>query len=136
MDSKIIAFLRQHHILSLAVCDREGPYGANCFYVFDELRQALIFASDPSSRHMRALGAGGAKAAGTIYHETKSVAQIRGVQFTGVCKEAKGREKSLYFERFGYARALSPSLWVIHLEWIKMSDNRFGFGTKLIWTRQ
>ena len=135
MDSKIIAFLKEQHLLSLAVCDEEGPYGASCFYAFDPEHIALIFASDPQTRHMQIIERD-PRAAGTIHLCERTVAKIVGVQFRGRVHPATPEDKRLYLERFPYARAMRPTLWRIDLEWIKMTDNRLGFGTKIIWSRR
>ena len=41
--------------------------------------------------------------------------------------------KKLYFKAFPYALALSPKLWQIKVNYFKMTDNRLGFGKKIIW---
>ena len=136
MDSKIIAFLQKHHILALAVCDKEGPYAASCFYAFDESRFALLFASDPATRHMRAIFSDEGRAAAAIHHDTKRVGVVRGAQIKGICEAADEEQRRLYLARFPYAAAMDPAVWALRIEWLKYTDNRLGFGKKLIWTRR
>ncbi|MFT5660546.1 MAG: hypothetical protein ACI9TV_001188 [Sulfurimonas sp.] len=72
--------------------------------------------------------------AGNILLETKTVGKIQGVQFSGSIILLE--EKSLanhYFKDFPYALALNPKLWQIKVTSFKMTDNRLGFGKKLIW---
>jgi hypothetical protein len=48
------------------------------------------------------------------------------------CKD----EKSVYFKRFPYALAMNPTLWKIKVEFFKLTDNRLGFGKKIMWQRE
>jgi len=41
-----------------------------------------------------------------------------------------------YLKRFPYAIAAKLDLWVLELDFVKMTDNRLGFGTKLEWRRE
>jgi len=41
-----------------------------------------------------------------------------------------------YLKRFPYAVATKLDLWVLEMEYVKMTDNRLGFGTKLEWRRE
>jgi len=134
MDESIIAFLRSQRVLSLAVCAGE-VYAASCFYAFEEERFLLVFASDPKTKHMQ-LGFHNPQVAGTIYDPDVRVERIRGVQFQGVLREAGQKGKECYFQKFPFAAALKPSLWEVELEWVKMTDNRLGFGKKISWSRQ
>ncbi|MDD5509104.1 MAG: hypothetical protein PHD25_12400, partial [Bacteroidales bacterium] len=40
-----------------------------------------------------------------------------------------------YLKRFPYAIATKLDLWVLELEYVKMTDNRLGFGKKIEWRR-
>ena len=95
--------------------------------------------SDDQTRHVRDVVDGGNyRVAGAIALETKIVGKIRGIQFTGILKPLGGddlkRAKSAYLKRFPIARLMSElHLWTIEPEYIKMTDNRLGFGKKLVW---
>ena len=67
----------------------------------------------------------------TIALETKEVGKIQGLQLRGIVKKASSREKTLYFKTYPYAIALKPTLWSLHVEYLKFTDNRLGFGHKL-----
>ena len=41
--------------------------------------------------------------------------------------------KKLYFKAFPYAIAMNPALWQIKIDYFKMTDNKLGFGKKIIW---
>ena len=75
--------------------------------------------------------------AGTIALETKRVGRIRGIQFTGTVREPEGEEltraRKIYLKRFPYALAADLHLWIISPDHIKLTDNRLGFGTKILW---
>ena len=75
--------------------------------------------------------------AGAIALETRITGKIRGVQFSGPMKELAGKElkmaKKAYLENFPIARLAKLDLWGVEPGYIKMTDNRFGFGKKLIW---
>jgi hypothetical protein len=66
------------------------------------------------------------------------VGRIRGAQFTGTITEPEGdelaRARKIYLRRFPYAALADLHLWVIILDYIKLTDNRLGFGKKIIWS--
>ena len=74
--------------------------------------------------------------AGTVALETKTVGKIQGIQFVGVMEQCPDGLKSLYFEAFPYARIMNPTLWIIRLDEVKMTDNTLGFGKKITWKRE
>lgn len=134
MIEKIESFIRQHHLLSLATMG-ERLWCCSMFYAYDPQSISFIVASEETTEHMRNV-VQNPKVAGTIALETKIVGKIQGIQFTaemGVCSDAL---KGLYFEAFPYARAMNPTLWVIRLDEVKMTDNTLGFGKKIIWKRE
>ena len=51
IDSKIIEFINEHHVLTLSTSVKNTPYCAHCFYVFDEENTRLIFTSDVKTNH-------------------------------------------------------------------------------------
>ena len=74
------------------------------------------------------------KIAGNILLETKTIGKIQGVQFRGEFTVLEDTDlKNLYFKSFPYALALNPRLWKIKVNYFKMTDNRLGFGKKIIW---
>ncbi|AII15129.1 putative protein, pyridoxine 5'-phosphate oxidase family [Campylobacter iguaniorum] len=131
MDERIVEFITKMHIFSLGVVCDEQPYLCSCFYAYDEINNSLVFASDDSSKHIKAIKKQ-PKVAINIALDTKIVGIIKGVQATGAAREATN--KNVYFKRFPYALALNPKLYEIKLEWIKYTDNALGFGTKLTWS--
>lgn len=136
IDKQIIDFINTHHLLTLATAKENSPYCANCFYVFDEQKNWLIFSSDSKTKHAQDFIAN-PNVAGTIALETKKVSKIQGVQLLGTILKLKGAElkmaKKHYFKVFPYAQLMNPQFWAMKLTFIKMTHNKLGFGKKLIW---
>ena len=137
-DKRIVQFIQQHHIFTLAVAKNNFPYCATCFYVYLEEDNMLVFTSDRDTRHIMDMETGDNNCvAGAIALETSVVGKIRGIQFTGVMDELKGerlrKAKKAYLHRFPIARMTRLLLWGLTPDYIKLTDNRLGFGTKLIW---
>ena len=138
MEKKIIDYIEGQKVLTLATCKDDQPYCANCFYVFDDEKQQLIFLSDNSTRHIEE-ALFNKNIAGTIDKEVTTVAKIQGLQFTGEFIEPNESQKEvfyqLYYDKFPFARAKPSPIWGINLSTIKMTDNTLGFGKKLKWER-
>lgn len=124
-------------MLSIATVSEKGPWCASCFYARDEENNTLVITTDPATRHGAEFRAN-PQVAGTISLETKRIGRIRGAQFTGTISEPTGddlsRARTVYLKRFPYAALTEIHLWVIKLNQIKLTDNRLGFGKKIIWT--
>ena len=95
--------------------------------------------TDPETRHGAEFRSN-PSVAGTIALETKRVGRIRGIQFTGTVREPEGegltRARKIYLKRFPYALAADLHLWIISPDHIKLTDNRLGFGTKILWKKE
>ena len=138
IDKRIIDFIKEHHLLTLATTKDNIPYCANCFYVFNEKNNSLIFSSDNKTKHAQDFIAN-PNVAGSIALETKEVSKIQGVQLLGTILKLKGEElkiaKKQYLKAFPYARLMKPKLWAMRLTFIKMTHNKLGFGKKLVWEK-
>jgi uncharacterized protein len=138
IDERILSLIREHHIFTLAVTRGNQPWCATCFYVYDEARNLFVFTSEDNTRHIRdAVETGNFQTAGAIALETKMTGKIRGIQFSGTMHRLAGEElksaKKFYLARFPVARFSTLFLWGIVPDILKMTDNRLGFGKKLIW---
>jgi len=137
-DRKIVKLIKRHHVLTLATASASGPYCANCFYIYLEDRNLFAFTSGKETRHIRDI-AEQSEIAGTIFLETGIIGKIQGIQFTGTISEPDGKllseVKSRYLLRFPVALLMDTCFWVVEPDFIKMTDNRFGIGNKLIWER-
>jgi uncharacterized protein YhbP (UPF0306 family) len=179
MEKRIARFLRKHHVLTLSTTGGESSWSAHVFYAYMHDHEALVFTSDPKTRHGREM-LENPSVSGGIVLETKVVGKIRGIQLTGKVallemKDERIKNKELdkddeeerlkishqspvthhsslitssasrithhslraaYLKRFPYAIATKLDLWVLELEYVKMTDNRLGFGTKLEWRKE
>ncbi|HOK60220.1 MAG: pyridoxamine 5'-phosphate oxidase family protein [Tenuifilum sp.] len=137
-DSRIVEFINEHHVLTLATSFNEEPWCANCFYVYMDDENSLVFTSDFDTKHIQQ-ASHNIYVAGTIVLETSIIGKIQGVQFQGIISQPQGelheRAKKAYLKRFPIAMLMETHLWVVDLTYLKMTDNRLGFGKKLIWSK-
>jgi uncharacterized protein YhbP (UPF0306 family) len=138
VDKRIVKFLRKHHVLTIATCSVNVSWCASCFYVYLEEENAFVFTSGLKTRHGQEF-LKNKLVAGTVALETMIIGKIRGVQFSGKVSEPSGnvldRVKSSYLKRFPVAMLMETKLWIVELTYIKFTDNRLGFGKKLIWEK-
>jgi len=139
MDKRITKFLKKHHVFTLATGRDGQPWCSSMFYVFIEEDAALVFTSDPATRHITEAMCN-RSVAGAIAVETEIIGLIRGVQFSGILMEPPAPEvrkkiHRAYLKRFPYAILNTSPLWILELHEVKFTDNRLGFGKKLNWSR-
>jgi hypothetical protein len=134
MIEKIERFIGEHHLLSLATRG-ERLWCCSMFYAYDADNVAFIVASDETTEHIHNV-LKNLRVAGTVALETKTVGKIQGIQFVGEMERCPEKSKALYFEAFPYARIMNPTLWMIRLDEVKMTDNTLGFGKKIIWKQE
>ncbi len=138
LDKKIIDFITEHHVLTLAVSENNRPYCASCFYTLDIENACLIFSTNLATKHGR-IASENPNVSGVIVLETKKVGKIQGIQFTGQMQLPKGEDKKQsmkkYLKAYPFAKVMKPVVWILQLDFIKMTDNRLGFGKNLIWER-
>lgn len=146
LTDRIEAFLDAHHVVSLATLGPDGPHAANLFYVRDGL--ALIWVSDPASRHSEHIAAHPAVAA-TIAPDYSDFPEIRGLQLHGRAQliasgEPQARAHALMQARFAFLRTTSAPDSPLRAAWerarfyrlepgrIVLIDNTRSFGSKEI----
>lgn len=137
-DSKITDFIDEHHVLTLATSNENMPYCANCFYVYLKNENAFVFTSDNATKHVQQ-AIKNERVAGSVVLETSVIGKIQGIQFTGrmflpdgdLAKTANRK----YMLRYPFAKLMDTQLWVLEIDFIKFTDNRLGFGKKLIWEK-
>ena len=149
IDQRIADFIGEHHVLTVACAATDvatgeagspasEPWCANAFYVFDAEEEGFIITSEEKTRHAQ-LFLENPKVAGTVVLETEEVGKIRGLQFTGTVRRCDGglfdRCRLKYLKRFPYAVFKGGEVWFIRLDSLKYTDNRLGFGKKLLWSR-
>ena len=137
-DKRIIEFIKNHYLLTLATSKDNIPYCCNVFYVYDEKNNSLIFSSDIKTKHATDF-IENPHVAASIALETKDVKKIQGVQLLGEIIELKGEEinnaTKRYLKEFPYGQNMKLYLWEMKLTFIKMTYNKLGFGKKLIWEK-
>jgi len=130
---KIIVFIEQHHVLSLATSRDDMPSVCSAFYIYDMQTHSFIIASSEETLHIQQVKKN-SNVAGNILLETQEIGKIQGLQFFAKMQVLEDeRLKKLYFKRFPYALALLPKLWKIEVNRFKFTDNRLGFGKKIIY---
>lgn len=139
MEKRIVDFIKKHHVLTLATSFEGLPWVANCFYAFMEQGNAIVFTSGRDTKHIKDLSGGNIVAA-SIVLETSVVGKIQGIQLRGRLNEPSGETiktaRTAYLKRFPFAVLMETTLWVLEVEYLKMTDNRLGFGKKLIWEKK
>jgi uncharacterized protein len=135
-EKRIIEFIKKHHVLTLATCVENNPWCANCFYVWLEDENCFVFTTDNATKHAQD-AMQNQNVAGSVVLETSVVGKIQGIQFRGVMEIPAGelaeKAKTAYLKRFPVAVLMKTNLWTVKVNYIKMTDNRLGFGKKLIW---
>jgi hypothetical protein len=137
-EKRIVNFIKKHHVLTLATSVENEPYCANCFYAYMENENAFVFTSEINTKHINDALINNS-VAGSVVLETSVIGKIQGIQFNGKLYEASGKEgeyaNKAYIKRFPFAQAMTTKLWILKISFIKMTDNRLGFGKKIIWKR-
>jgi uncharacterized protein YhbP (UPF0306 family) len=106
IDERIIRFFKKHHVLTVGTSVNDEPWCANCFYVYLEKENSLVFTTDPETRHGKEF-LKNKIVAGSVVLETPIIGKIRGIQFQGIVSEPDGelseRVKRSYLKRFPVA---------------------------------
>ncbi|MGB8491842.1 MAG: pyridoxamine 5'-phosphate oxidase family protein [Bacteroidales bacterium] len=138
IDRRIIRFLKRHHVLTVATTVDNEPWCASCFYVYLEERNAFVFTTDPATRHGREF-LKNPVISGAIALETRVIGKIRGIQFQGIVAEPEDALaevcRDAYLRRFPVAMLMETHLWIVDLTLLKLTDNRLGFGKKILWDK-
>ncbi len=137
-DKKIISFIKEHHVLTLATSVNNIPYCANCFYVYLEEENMFVFTSDNETKHVQDALINNL-VGGSVVLETSTVGKIQGIQFNGSMYLPEGKLKKKanrsYMKKYPFAKLMKTQLWLLDLDFVKLTDNRLGFGKKLIWRK-
>ncbi|MFI3265995.1 MAG: pyridoxamine 5'-phosphate oxidase family protein [Rikenellaceae bacterium] len=143
VDPRIEKFILKHHVLTLATSHDNKSYCSNMFYTYLPEHKALVFTSSESTLHgQQALLNPDVSA--SIVVESKVVGILQGAQICGTIKsqsdqsipeQIKTDMRNSYLKRFPYAIAAELNLWLLEVDFIKFTDNKLGFGKKLIWQK-
>lgn len=137
-DPRFLKFIRKHHVLTLCTSKENRPWCCSCFYAYDVEEGCFIFTSEDNTRHANEVLTNNQVAA-NIYLETLLIGKIQGLQISGTIKQINPNNrnslKGTYVKRFPFAILLNSSLWALYPNSLKLTDNKLGFGTKLIWKK-
>lgn len=139
IPATMLDYLEQQHVLPLAVCVNQQVWAASVFYALDRRKGLLVFLTDPDTRH----GMGAVRhprVAGTVSDQSLDVASLQGLQLTGIATAVADAElcrelRAIYDRHFPFALGRLSVLWQLQLEYLKLTDNRRGFGHKTSWSR-
>lgn len=139
MENRIVQFIKDHKVMTMATCADDQPYCSVLFYSFDEKQEVLYYLSKLSSRHAKELQANH-RVSGSIIRGENNIVKLQGIQFIGTCdlvdQKFIGEAKRHFLSEHPYAVFGTDVIWCLRLEWIKMTDNTIGFGKKIIWERK
>jgi uncharacterized protein YhbP (UPF0306 family) len=120
-----------------------GPHAAAVYFAADE-ELNLYFFSDPRSQHIQDI-LQDPRAAVTIQPECFDWHEIRGLQMRGSVQTvepgaAHEQAWQLYWTKFPFvegmrAEVARTTLYVFQPQWIRLIDNRQGFGFRQEWVR-
>lgn len=138
-DKRITDFIEAHHVLTLATHADGLSHCCNLFYVYLPQRNAFVVTSSDKTLHVAHLRQNPSVAASVVL-ETRTIGKVQGLQIRGTMRppeaEEKAEIKKAYLLRFPYAAVMDLELWVLRPDYMKLTDNRLGFGKKIIWEAQ
>lgn len=134
MTENIDDFILSLNVASLCVCYENSLYPFDAFFAYDKENSSIIFASDDKSEHSKIMKLS-KNIAGTLALNTKMISKIQGLQFRGEVEISNDMHRKIYFKKFPYAIAMNPKLYVVKINWAKLTDNTLIFGKKTIWIR-
>lgn len=136
IDARMLKFIHQHHLLTLATTDGAEPWCCSCYYTYRPEQNIFVFSTDLHTLHAQHMAAN-PRVAANIALETKIPGKIRGIQISGRVEKLEGQALSqarkAYILAFPIAALMETCLWALHPHKLKMTDNRMGFGKKLLW---
>lgn len=139
MNETIIHFLEQQNCASICCIDEAGkPYCFSCFYAFSRIDGLIYFKSSSNSHHTQLMKKN-PFVAGTVLPDKLNKLTIKGIQFEAIVLDTQHplvkKRLNSYYKKHPAALAMPGDIWVLQIEYIKMTDNTLGFGKKIIWNR-
>ena len=136
IDRRITDFIARHHVLTLSTVADGMPHCCNLFYAYDPQRNLFAVTSSDETLHARQARQN-PRIAASVVLETRVVGKVQGLQIRGTMMPAEAETlpsvRKVYLGRFPYAAAVKLELWTIRPEFMKLTDNRLGFGKKIVW---
>lgn len=135
-DSRIVEFLKEHHVATIAIGNGADLWCWHAFYTYLQEENVMLFTSETKTRHIKMVLEGNSHVTGGVALETEKIGTIRGAQFRATIEPCEGsllnEYRLKYLRRFPYAILKGGDLWLLRLYEIKFTDNRLGFGKKII----
>lgn len=141
LRDKVLTYLHNHNVMTLATSGPEGLWAAAVFYINDGF--TFYFLSAPTSRHSRNIAAQPGVAA-TIQEDYKDWPEIKGIQLEGMARRIEGVERATAMARYGLkfpvvgnlaqapaqiVKAMSKIAWYkVTPERLYFIDNSLGLG--------
>lgn len=133
MESRVVKFIERHHVMTLATVSQAGAYCCNLFYAYINDSNEFVFSSSSQTRHASEFVAN-SRVAASITLESKVVGKLQGLQIEGEVVKAESHHRDSYISKYPYAALAGDiELWVLRPSFFKLTDNRLGFGKKIIW---
>jgi uncharacterized protein YhbP (UPF0306 family) len=140
--SPILALLTETHDLTLATLDPDGkPRATPLFFAFDD-QATLYFLSERDTQHCRNLEREPFVAA-ALYPDVSDWRQLRGLQIKGLAAAVPTPDieaaLAIYIDRFPFVSDLEQvvsqsEVYRLRPKWVRLIDNRHGFGYKREWS--
>lgn len=135
-DPRFLKFIQKHHVFTLSTSVDNQPWCAACFYAYNKENGCFVFTSDDNTRHINEVLTN-KKVAANIILETKVIGIIQGLQISGTVEiDHSDKYRHTYLKKFPFAILATTSIWVLYPNMLKLTDNKLGFGTKLIWQKE
>ena len=135
---RALAYVAQHHVMTLATNGPQGLWAAAVFYAHDDFR--FVFLSAGHTRHAQNMAAMPDVAA-TIQSDTDDWTAIKGIQLEGTVEQLHGARRTAAMERYAarfrfleqpvaaIERALARVNWYeLRPRRLYFVDNARGFG--------
>lgn len=136
IDKRIIEFITHHHVLTLATGHQELLHCCNLFYAYLGEQNWFAVTSSPETLHVQQVSEH-PQIAASIVLETSVLGKLQGVQLRGTMLRPTETEQQTvrygYLKRFPFSVVMDLDLWIIRPSYLKYTDNRLGFGKKIIW---
>lgn len=130
MRQLVLAYLRQHQVLTLATIGPEGPWAAAVFYVNKDF--SFYFLSARHTRHAQNMFMN-PRVAATIQEDYKDWPAIKGIQLEGIVSQLKGadrkRAQAIYEEKYPFIKnaASEIRLGLARVNWYELLTDRVYF---------
>ncbi|MGA2111029.1 MAG: pyridoxamine 5'-phosphate oxidase family protein [Anaerolineales bacterium] len=144
MERDVIRLLKiceQCSAMTIASVGAEGQAMAACVYFAFTPDLNFYFLSSAQTQHIQNLRRD-PRAAVSLSPVGTRWQDLRGVQMRGIVTPSQGEEeqrgRSVYYSRFPFAQALeraqqATDLHCFRPDWVRLIDNRLGFGHKEEW---